>query len=353
MGSSSGQFTSEHEQMLLQFARPAIRGKINEESLLYVSNATVNTSIPWDVHQFRIFFAFLVVLKENNYAPRKYEISIKELYQRLGLVPNKAFEVLSNPESLRVMQEQVLTEVNGRNHAHIPFFYSIEYIHNRGLVQLSPHPQMLPYYEFLNQQWTSAHLKTIGSLRSSYSMKLFLLLSQFKNTGWRAMRTDDLKKQLFLSDLYGNTEIKRWVINRAMNELKGTDCEFTFEYWQKEGKNIGFRFELVKRPGSKLIEPKRNDSKHDWSELDHKLFDRLTKRNGDPYLVELSEKQATTLINAIRETHEPGSDYYKIVNKKAFDIENHLRQNTVAKKANYVWACFKEAFLQTQEVSVN
>ena len=79
---------------------------------------------------------------------------------------------------------------------------------------------VLPFLSNLSANFTQYFLQDIAGLSSSYSIRFYELMMQFKSTGYRKIRLDELRTMLDLKDKYPLTaDLKRRVIDTAVDEL--------------------------------------------------------------------------------------------------------------------------------------
>lgn len=92
------------------------------------------------------------------------------------------------------------------------------YHDGEGWVELAFTPQIAPYLTALGPKFTKYEITQIAGLRSSYSLRLFEMLMQFKSTGLLVV---DLEKFInWLQLPYERyTDIRRFVIDVAVKEL--------------------------------------------------------------------------------------------------------------------------------------
>ncbi|WP_257282319.1 replication initiation protein [Endozoicomonas sp. ISHI1] len=116
---------------------------------------------------------------------------------------------------------------------------SVLYNDGEGSVTLDFSQRIKPYLSQLNGMFTRYQLVSVAQLKSPYSIRLYELLSQWRDKGKREIRVSELRSLLELEDRYEKFyELKRWVIQPAVNELnRQTDFDVTFET-QREGRFI-------------------------------------------------------------------------------------------------------------------
>lgn len=82
------------------------------------------------------------------------------------------------------------------------------------------HPNIIPYISQLRQQFTKLNLTDMTGFGSFYSYRIYMMLMQFRNTGFCKIHLDDLRNVLDLNDKYDATkDLKVWVIDTAVDEI--------------------------------------------------------------------------------------------------------------------------------------
>ncbi len=91
----------------------------------------------------------------------------------------------------------------------------------------------------LKKNYTTYQLENIPKLHSSYSIRMYELLSQYRRIGKRKFELEDLKSKLGCNyQMYGHFKDK--ALNKAQKELeKYTDLRFDFEELKKGRKVVG------------------------------------------------------------------------------------------------------------------
>lgn len=82
------------------------------------------------------------------------------------------------------------------------------------------HEDMMPYLTDLKSHFTQYFLSDCKGFSGSYSFRIYQLMMQFKSTGYCNIPLKELRKMLYLENLYSNTaDLKRRVIDSACNEI--------------------------------------------------------------------------------------------------------------------------------------
>jgi plasmid replication initiation protein len=113
-----------------------------------------------------------------------------------------------------------------------------------------------PFLLELKKNFTKYPLVYIPKLRSSYSIRLYELLYQYKTIGWRTIELDALQRMVGSDyELYG--DFKRKVIGIAQRDLEEhTDIKFDYDELKTSRKVTAIKFTILSNtPQSKDTQP--------------------------------------------------------------------------------------------------
>lgn len=170
----------------------------------------------------------LVLAAASTIDPRKpmpTEISVTASYYSdiFDLPLKQSYDQLKSA-TLNLFEAKITNIVgNGpqRSVHHIRWVQECKYIDGEGRVVLVFSNAIKPYLSRLHSHVTSIDLRRAGKLDSSYSLRFFQLLMQFKKTGWLYMTLEELRKRLELGETYRRlNNLKQRVINPAVAELR-------------------------------------------------------------------------------------------------------------------------------------
>ena len=78
----------------------------------------------------------------------------------------------------------------------------------------------MPYISQLKKQFTKLKLKEMFGFSSFYSFRIYLMMMQFRETGFCKISIDDLRYTLDLNEKYHLfADLKRRVIDTAIDEI--------------------------------------------------------------------------------------------------------------------------------------
>lgn len=82
------------------------------------------------------------------------------------------------------------------------------------------HEDVIPYLTQLKTQFTQLMLNDVTGFGSYYSYRVYLMMMQFKSTGYCKIHLEDLRESLELKDKYDATkDLRKWVIDTAVDEI--------------------------------------------------------------------------------------------------------------------------------------
>ena len=178
---------------------------LNEQRLVLMAIAKVNSNKPLSSLD-----RFEVTAKEFA---EKFEISEDKAYQTLKEVSEQLFEryvVIDNPDP----------ETPTLKYTKTRWISSIDYLPELGKVSMYFAQKMLPYLSELKGTFTFYQIEHIGGMSSTYAIRLYELLMQWKSTGKREIEIEWLKQQFELDESYDRMfDLKKRVIEPAVDDI--------------------------------------------------------------------------------------------------------------------------------------
>lgn len=140
---------------------------------------------------------------------------------------------------------------------------SIFYVDDEGKIDLRFSKDILPYICQLKQQFSMYKIKNIGSMASSYGIRLYEMLAQYISIGHREVSIDWLRESFQLQKKYpAMKDLKKWVIEPALNDINTTSDLWVDYQQQKTGKKVThfiFTFGLKEEPKKKKSARKKQE----------------------------------------------------------------------------------------------
>lgn len=117
-----------------------------------------------------------------------------------------------------------------------------------GTVEIKIDSVLIPYFINLVNTYTTLDVKCLISFNSQYSFRIYQIIQQFKNTGFRRINIDTLRDVLQIGDKYPRTnDFKRFVIDPAIKDINDkTPLNITYKFnggvGKKQADHISFYF---------------------------------------------------------------------------------------------------------------
>lgn len=220
----------------------------------------------------------LVVRKHNDVNEACYNMSVPEMRLILSCVAQIGFEqtiIKEEPFYISAVEYSKIFGVNQKNvHREIKKavndLWNSEIIIQRenkkplttrwisakadyddGGAEIHFSSDVIPYLVKLheNGNYTMYQLENIGGLKSSYGIRLYELLVQYKAIGNREIQVKELREILCLGDKYKRMcDLRKWVLNLAVKEInEQTDLTVSYENIKRGRSIIALHFTIKAR----------------------------------------------------------------------------------------------------------
>lgn len=148
------------------------------------------------------------------------------------------------------LMEKVIKIENGNGWKMFHWVSSMEYINQEAVIEATLTSDIVPYIIDL-ERYTEFKLKNILYMNSSYAIKLYQLLAQYKTSGERTISITNLRYILGISNLktyklYGS--IKQRILEISKREInKKTDLSISYLEIKKGRKVEAIKFKIEQR----------------------------------------------------------------------------------------------------------
>ncbi|MDB8044375.1 replication initiation protein, partial [Escherichia coli] len=122
--------------------------------------------------------------------------------------------------------------------------YRAQYFKGEAKVEITFSDAIMPYLTQLKGQFTRVVVKNVSSLSSTYSIRIYELLQQFRSTGDRTIAIDDFRTMLAVEDKYQQfKDLNKMIIKPAIAELnEKSDLVVTVETIKKGRTVVALHF---------------------------------------------------------------------------------------------------------------
>ncbi|EOF5135589.1 replication initiation protein [Salmonella enterica] len=221
--------------------------------IVYKSNTLIEASYKLTLQEQRFLLVCISRLKSGDNAPhpdeqKKMIITASEFYE--------AFPDMGREHAERRLQEAIdrlwdrtIIIRNNDNSKREKFRwiqYQAEYLKGEASVEIIFSDAIMPYLTQLKGQFTRVFLKEVSRLSGTYSIRIYELLQQFRNTGERTISLDDFRSILELEGKYVDFKVlNRDLIKPAIAELnEKSDLAVTVEMVKKGRSVVALRFKF-------------------------------------------------------------------------------------------------------------
>ena len=116
---------------------------------------------------------------------------------------------------------------------------TISYVKEKGLVRLRFSKDILPYLSQLQKQFLSYNIESVAKFNSSYGIRLYELLVQWKTTGNREIEISEFRNMLDLNKKYESIrDLKRWVLDPSVKDINKHSDFWVKQTQRKAGRNV-------------------------------------------------------------------------------------------------------------------
>ena len=222
------------------------------------SNDLIRASYSLTVNEQRLILACIAQLDPRKPIPKTQEGDIKPMrvtvtdFSETYHISDRstAYTALQDAAN-RLYERDVKTyDERGRRYGRMRWVQSIAYHQGSGYVELTFTQHVAPYISLLHKQFTSYMLQKIARVTSSYAIRIFELLMQFKTTGVFIMGLDEFRLLLELDHKYDRfSNLRMRVIDPAVRELVvKAGLDITWEPIRKGRQVIALRFTFKEQP---------------------------------------------------------------------------------------------------------
>lgn len=262
-----------------------------KNAVIYKSNSLIEASYRLSVVEQRIVLACLSQVRHDEpvtdevmYSVTAQDIAdltetdVKTTYRDLqeGALRLKRREVRIEKEANSKKKRKQVLVCN--------WVQTVMYIESEGRVCLRFNKDMLPYLTELSAQFTKYRLKAVAKMDSSYAIRLYEWLIQWRDTGQREVEVSWLREALQLGGKYAAIkDLKKWVVDLAVTQIN-QHSDLTVSYTQKKaGRTIShFVFSFQPKRPPRIVQAKQPPKTPEKSKMsaDETFFTEFV--NGDP-----------------------------------------------------------------------
>lgn len=184
------------------------------------SNALVEAAYKLTLNEQRLLLAVIARIDSRRSMKHfTFSITALEFAEMFDIELQTAYEALQDASAS--LFERDIRTFDGRIKARFRWVERIAYIDGESRVELTFTLHVAPYLTQLHKNFTAYGFHQVSQLKSSYSIRLFEMLIQYRQTGWVQISLNKFRERLMLEKSYQRFDnLKARVINPAIKELE-------------------------------------------------------------------------------------------------------------------------------------
>ena len=210
--------------------------KVEKENLVVKHNALINATSKYKYETNELKLICTLISNIDNQKDKGFDIKYMNLRDL-----NFSEKDITNVEYITNLCESIMSKPFKIGKGVFNWFSGLVY--DDGFIEYAFDKRLKPYLLELKDNFTRYNISNILKLRSSYSIQIFELLSQYKTIGTRSITIDEFRKLLKIPKTYKNNDLKR-LIEGVQKDLKNNTTlsfEFSFKKLGKSFNSIDFQ----------------------------------------------------------------------------------------------------------------
>ncbi len=232
---------------------------------VYKSNAVIQAGYQLTLNEQRVVLACIGLVDHNKQllATDRFELSAKDFAMMFGVSEKNAYKMLIDVSKKLFKRYIVIKnpfpDRPNINELQTHWISSICYMETEGKIGLMFAPDLIPYLNQLQGCFTRYKLKHVGNMKSTYGIRLYELLMQWKDIGKLEIEINWLKRQFEIENKYSAIkDLKLKVIDpgvKDINEHSNYNVSWTQRKTGRTVTHLNFVFH-EKQPDN--VKPKRS-----------------------------------------------------------------------------------------------
>jgi len=218
---------------------------VNGEAYIVKSNKLIEAKGKMTSLEQKIFSTLITKIQPDDIDFKEYIFSIKDFIKISGLNDNKIYSDIHN--SAKRLMNKIITIDTETTVMTTALISSLETPKGEGILKITFHPFLKPYLLDIKERFTKYQLKNILSLKGRHTIRIYELLKQWENVGYRVITVLELKKILGLEKEYDRFyDFDKYVLKSAKKEInKLTDLNIDYEKIKVGRKIESIKFNII------------------------------------------------------------------------------------------------------------
>lgn len=238
-----------------------------KSDLVVKSNQVIEASYTLSTIEQRLILSAIAQIPKGEPVTDEviYTVSVTDL-QKFGANETTAYRDLKESVS-RLFDRSIVLRSNDRT-SRTRWVQKIDFMDSRGVIGIRFSKDILPFLSNLSIEFTKYLASDLIGVTSTYAIRLYELLVQYRSIGKREISVADLRWMFDLQNKYPVwADLKRWVIDQAIkeiNEFSPLDVTYDTKKTGRKITHIQLRFKQKPKQAQIATEtPKRDQTGHD------------------------------------------------------------------------------------------
>lgn len=250
-------------------------GRLNN-GIVCQSNKLVEARFSLTLNEQKLIIMMVSLISLNDKDFKDYEIRVADFAELLKIKNKNIYSEIKDLLLRLTGRTLFIKEETG--FLVTSWVSSARYIEASGVIQLSFDKKLKPYLLELKSEFTKLNLFTVVQFKSTYTIRIYMLLKQYEKLKVREFDLLDLRQKLGMKEgIYPEfRSFRERVINQAKKELDKKDKEgdfisditFIFKPIKQGRRIVRLRFLIVK---NKKYKPKETDTCTKFNIVHHHL----------------------------------------------------------------------------------
>ena len=295
--------------------------KTKKSSVAVQSNRLLEARYSLTVGEQRLILAMVSMIHPDDADFFDYEITVRDFSAIMNVDLANAYREIEKI-SYRILN-RVLHIEEQKGWLRTGWISSCRYNHEKGTVSLSFDPKLKPYLLRLKREFTKCRMSIVTQFQSIYSIRIYQLLKQYKNIGFRVLNLDELKDILGIekSQYRMFRDFNKRILKQSKKEFEKKDesgnfkCDLTFELEKiKEGRRIArLKFIIIEQecheaPAVVPVadEGREKEAKPPEGVRDRLIYYGISARQADGFIRSIGEEDIQEVLTYYAEMLKAG-----------------------------------------------
>ena len=192
---------------------------MSKKELIVKSNQVIEASYTLTTIEQRLILSAITQIPKGEAVTDDliYTVSVNDLHT-FGTNETTAYRDLKDSVS-RLFERSIVLRSNDRT-SRVRWVQKIDFMDSQGIVGIRFSKDILPFLSSLTTEFTKYLASDLIGVTSTYAIRLYELLIQYRTVGKREIKLEDLRWMLELQDKYPVwADLKKRVIDQAIKEI--------------------------------------------------------------------------------------------------------------------------------------